>query len=207
MNGRWLFVLGSAGALAGVRRGTADGRAGATGAHARRGPDLEVDAFRSYTLAFVDGAEMARVFVVHRTIGAFRAGFEYWYVNRRSLGALGRSALRISSRDHIHVAPTPPSYAHEQTFFLATTSSWGTGWTSDPYSFGTLYGGMDATGKGDLYLRLGKSPGALPVLSHVVWYQVLSAGGPDNVTPEGTFSIRTTQTVPSIDLGYVVHPS
>ncbi len=211
MNGypRSLFVLGAAAALAAAGcGGMAEAPDGKLGAAALPQIDSGTDVWREITLTFADGTPMAAVFIFNDAIGTYQTGWEYWYVNRDSLTELG-SALDIAYSDHGRTTmPSPPTYTHRQTFQVVQdpTGGWGTEWTTDPLSGGTLYNGSDPTGTADFYLRLFKSSASPPVLTEVAWYQILPCiKSPSNITPDGTFSAATSVTVPAEHGGYDIH--
>lgn len=136
--------------------------------------------------------------IVSRTIGAFEPGNEYWYVNLDSVSMLGQHGLTITIIDSSsEEEPEAPGYTHEQQFTLDEFPSggWGSSWTSDPVSGGTLHGDGYGT-----YVRLFTSSGAV---SRIVWYQVIESNrSPSYLTPGGSFSVTSSVSVPSGYLGY-----
>jgi hypothetical protein len=164
--------------------------------------DPNVRGWRSYTMTFDDASHtpFGQIYLFSSTLGSYQPGLEYWYVNRDSLSLLGNTTLSITVTNYSNsVTPTDPGYASEQTFTHVTypTGGWGTGWTTDPVSGGSLYGGSNQR-----YVRL-KTGGTPLGISNVTWYQVLpSTSTPANITPSGTFSVSTAVSVPTGYLGY-----
>jgi hypothetical protein len=158
--------------------------------------------WRQIVLTFGDGTQLATIYVFNQALGSYTTGHEYWFVNKGSLGDLGTAGLSIAVTDETSMtAPPDPGYGSEQKFVLAENVSWGSGWTTDPRSGGSLYTGYDANGDA-LALRLYTS-GTPAKLSAVVWYQILASGSPANITPSGSFSTATgSVSVPSGETGY-----
>jgi hypothetical protein len=159
--------------------------------------------WRQVTLTFADGTPLATIYVFNRALGSYVTGHEYWYVNRSALVELGKSNLSIRATDESTTTPpSDPGYANEQRFVLNENVSWGAGWTTDPYSTGSLYTGADPSGN-PLALRLFTSSSRITT---VVWYQAGTDGGCSvctNITPAGTFSMSSgAWTLPP---GYVGH--
>ncbi|APR80916.1 Hypothetical protein A7982_06263 [Minicystis rosea] len=166
--------------------------------------------WRQVTFTFTDPAQtqLGKVFVFNRAAFGYQPGSEYWFVNRSSLGLLGRYGITISSTDlNSTVSPVDPSYASEQAFTLDQypTSGWGSAWTGDPVAGGVLHAGANGQ-----YLRLSASPASSTgpaSLAGVTWYQVLPTGStPHNITPSGTFSLAGSSVgVPTGSVGYDVN--
>jgi hypothetical protein len=152
--------------------------------------------WRQVTLTFASGVPLATVYVFNRALGGYRTGVEYWFVNRDAVSLVGRSDLTIAAVDESTTgAPTDPGYTHEQTFDLDANASWGTGWTTDPVSGGSLYDGGDANGK-FIGLRLFTNA-ARTSIDRIVWYQDAPRGSVVvNVTPSGTFSVSAGSVAP-----------
>ncbi len=198
---RSLSVLGGAVALAVVGCiGADEGADGDLGTAALPQIDASERVWRDFALTFGDPArtELGHVHVVREAVGTYVPGTEYWYVNEDSLDNLGRYPLDISHvEEDSTTAPPAPRYAGAQTFTLPQSVSWGTGWTTDPVSGGTLHGGPNG-----VYLRLERDP-STALLAAITWYQVLpSEATPHNITPDGTFSITTSVSVPANHVGY-----
>ena len=129
---------------------------------------------------------VATVYIFNQVLGAYQTGTEYWFVNLASISLLSTYGLDIvSTASGTTTAPPDPAYASEQAFSLPNLSAWGTGWTTDPGSGGTLYSGPS---KQSLRLTTGVSG-----LANIRWYQVIaSTATPHNLTVNGLFDIRTT---------------
>jgi hypothetical protein len=165
-------------------------------------PGLTV--WRKVGLTFADGTAFATVYVFNQTLGHFVAGREYWYFNLDSLGELGNQALTITVTDETsRSAPPDPGYVNEQPHILPENVPWGTGWTTDPVSGGSLYTGFDANGNPQgLRIHAGTK------VTSVAWYQVLASGSPSNITPGTSFSTAPgSMSVPPGCLGYDVNQS
>jgi hypothetical protein len=160
--------------------------------------------WRSVVFTFADpsSTELGKIYIFNRAFSGYTTGTEYWYVDRDSLGLLGSYGLSITTTDHTAATtPVDPGYSSEQTFTqpVNPTGGWGTGWTSDPVSGGSLHGGPNSH-----YLRL-KTGGTPLGVSNVTWYQVLpNTATPANITPNGTFSLTTGVSVPTGHLGYSI---
>lgn len=157
--------------------------------------------WRQINLVFNDSqsTRLAVVYVFNQAMGSFSTGTEYWYVNEGAISLLGSHAIVISHTDSSGTtAPPDPSFSMEQRFTLAENVSWGSSWSSDPVSGGTLH-----SGPGGMYLRISKALIG-SILTRVVWYQVLASGSsPANITPNGTFSVVSgSVTPPSGYVGY-----
>ena len=164
--------------------------------------------WREVTLTFSDPAStrLATVYVFNKKIGGYQDGTEYWYVNLDSLYMLGHYSLDIASTDQRATpVPPPPRYARAQGFSLPEfpESGWGTSWSSDPVSGGTLY-----TGPEQISLRL-TATGYPASLDSVTWYQVTPRATPAyNITPSGKFTLgASSMTVPAGYGGYSVSQS
>jgi hypothetical protein len=157
------------------------------------------DGTRRITMTFADTAvtQFATIIIVSRTNGTFQPGNEYWYVNRDALGLLGSTALDISVADYRTGGLDDPSYVHEQQFTEVEfpTSGWGSAWTSDPLSGGTLLGDGSS-----IYLRV--TTGTSGNVSRVAWYQVIpTTQSPQYLVPSGRFSVYSGGSV-SVPTGY-----
>lgn len=159
--------------------------------------DLSPQAWRKTTMTFVDSANtpFATVFVFTQAMYGYTTNTEYWFVNRNSLSELGSYALSMATTDYPStVIPVDPGYANEQTFTQVQNVSWGTGWSTDPVSGGSLY-----AGPGNKWFRF-KTSGSN--VSDVTVYQTLLVGStPANITPSGTYSVAGSSVTPS--RGYV----
>jgi len=140
----------------------------------------------------------AEVHVLNRPAGGRVPGTEYWYVNRSATGLLATTPLDVAV-DDLTVDPPEPDYPNEQAFTEVEfpTSGWGSGWTTDPLSYGRLLG----NGSG-IYLRLATSTSG--DVTRVAWYQVIpSTQTPHYLTPSGHFvSSGGSVPVPSGYRGY-----
>jgi hypothetical protein len=166
--------------------------------------DPGVDIWRQVVLTFADSTPFATVYVFNQPLGHFVPGREYWYVNLSSLGELGNQGLNIAVTDEISRSPPPdPGYSSEQRFVLNENASWGSGWTTDPLSGGSLYTGYDANGNPQgLRIHAGTE------VSSITWYQVLASGSPSNITPGTTFSTAVgSMNVPPGTTGYDINQS
>src|SRR5262249_16690263 len=145
---------------------------------------------------------LATLYVFSQAIGTFQVGKEYWYVNRNAVSTIGSADLSITITDHDNSeTPQDPGYGSEQKFALAENVSWGSGWTTDPVSGGSLYTGADPNGNPQ-GLRL-FTAGVSGRITRIVWYQALTSGSPANITPGGTFSVGSGAFgVPSGETGY-----
>ena len=161
--------------------------------------------WRRVTLTFTDPVhtQLGTVYVFNQAIGGFQTGTEYWYVNLDGVSLIGQYSLKLVSADQRTTAvPPQPGYASMQGFSLPEfpTTGWGTWWSSDPVSGGSLYSGPD-----QVSLRLTKtsSPASL---DSVTWYQVIaSTATAYNITPSGNFTLGASSvTVPSGYRGYNV---
>lgn len=190
---------------------------GEVGTAAQKQIDGGIKVWRQYTILFANGNELARINVVNSTGCGFSGGTEYWYANRSNLSSLGSMGLSITYTEGPTSWPTgctlppdpcnpapglppDPCYVNEQSFTQPTNPSggWGTGWTSDPQSGGTLH-----TASGGIALRLEKSSATPPTLTGVTWYQIIaSTATPQNINPAGTFSVASSLTVPRGYRGY-----
>jgi hypothetical protein len=163
-------------------------------------------AYRSVVLTFQDGRNtpFATIYLFDKALGSFSTSNEYWYVNPASLSLLGSKPLLATTTDYdTTTAPSDPKYTNEQSFTLPVASNWGSGWTTDPLSGGSLY-----TTSGGLGLRVTSATNPTRVTS-IAWYQVIPSGNtPVNLTPSGTFNVAGfSVTVPSGDLGYDISES
>jgi hypothetical protein len=162
-------------------------------------PNVKVWSRVTMTLADPASTPFATVYVFNRALGAYQTGTEYWFVNLNSTSLLGRYALNMVQTDQTTTSPPPdPAYASEQSFSLPEFVSWGTGWTTDPGSGGSLYSGPS---QHSLRLTTGSSG-----LSNIRWYQVIaSTATPHNLTVNGLFTVGATSvSVPSGYLGYSI---
>ena len=153
------------------------------------------------TMTFSDPAStpFATIYVFNQALGSYQTGTEYWFVNLNSTELLGRYPLDIVSVPQSTTTPPPdPAYSSEQGFSLPEFVSWGTGWTTDPVSGGSLY-----SGPGQRSLRLTKSA-TTSALVYITWYQVIaSTATAQNITVNGHFTHGTSSvSVPSGYLGY-----
>jgi hypothetical protein len=161
--------------------------------------------WRRVTLTFTDLATtpLATIYVFNQPLGGFQTGTEYWYVNLNGVSLIGEHSLDIVSADQRSTAvPPQPEYSNIQGFSLPEfpAGGWGTWWSSDPVSGGSLYSGPD-----QISLRLTKR--SSPVgLNSVTWYQVIaSTATAHNVTPSGNFTLGESRvTVPFGYRGYNV---
>ncbi|APR75807.1 Hypothetical protein A7982_01154 [Minicystis rosea] len=156
---------------------------------------------RVVRLTFTDHAHtpFAEIQIVSTATSQHQPGIEYWYVNRGAAGLLGSVPLDAVTVD-LTADPPDPDYPDEQRFTQIEypTSGWGTGWTSDPLSFGTLLG--DGAGQ---YLRLSVTRSG--DVSRVAWYQVIAmTNTPAYLTPSGRFSSVTGISVGSGFRGYAI---
>jgi hypothetical protein len=145
---------------------------------------------------------VATVYIFNQALGAYQTGTEYWFVNLNSISLLGTYGLSIvSTTSGTTTAPPDPAYASEQAFSLPNLSAWGTGWTTDPASGGSLYSGPSNK---SLRLTTGVSG-----LSSIRWYQVIaSTATPHNLTVNGLFTLGATSvSVPSGYKGYSISQS
>lgn len=161
--------------------------------------------WRKYLMTLNDTAhtQLATVYLFNQVLGSYVPGTEYWFVNGNATSMIGRYALTISVADSISTTPPPdPSYASEQSFTLSQSSSWGTGWSSDPVAGGTLYNGPN-----HLSLRLVTSTGSAPTITEIAWYQAIPSGNTAaNFTPIGVFSAGSSSfAVPPGYLGYDIN--
>lgn len=161
--------------------------------------------WRKVTMTFANPATtpLATVYVFNQPLSGYQIGTEYWYVNLDSVNLVGQYSLNIVSADQPSSAvPPQPGYSSMQGFSLPEfpESGWGTWWSSDPVSGGSLYSGPN-----QISLRLTKtsSPASL---DSVTWYQVLaSTATAYNITPNGSFTLGASSvTVPSGYRGYNV---
>jgi hypothetical protein len=158
--------------------------------------------WRRVTLTFADpsSTQLATIYVFNYGLGSYVTGTEYWHVNLNSVGLIGQYSLNIVSADQeTTTAPAGPGYASEQAFTLPgfPTSGWGTWWSSDPVSGGSLYRGPNRVA-----LRLTKT--ASPAsLDSVTWYQVIaSTATPYNITPSGAFILTSGGSSVAVPSGY-----
>jgi hypothetical protein len=204
---RALTVLGAIGVFAGTGCiGAGEESDGDIGFAALPQLDGGNKVWRGFVLTLNNPANtpLGEVFVFNQAVGSFVTGTEYWYVNQDSLANLGKDAIVIAYTDSSSMtAPSDPGYKNEQTFTNAQNVSWGSGWTTDPLSGGSLFRGPGSS----TYLRLNKSSASPPSLTSVAWYQILSGGTPSNISPSGTFNVGLSVTVPSGDTGYDVQQS
>ena len=141
--------------------------------------------WRLVTFRFQDWARtpFAAVFLFNKDTGKYLQGHEYWFVNTASLSLLGTSGLSVNTTTSS--SPTPPSdpgYANEQSFELAASTKWGSGWTTDPLTGGKLY-----TASSGQALRV--TQGQNKVTS-IAWYQVIpTSEKPKQLTPSPSFSV------------------
>ena len=154
---------------------------------------------RVVVMTFNDRAHtpFAEVHTVTAPTATHVPGTEYWYVNRASLGLLSTHSLDIATQDRT-IDPPDPDYPSMQTFTEVQfpTSGWGSAWTTDPLSYGTLRG--NGSGK---YLRIATNTAGN--VSRVGWYQVIPmTQSPAWLTPSGHFSKLTGLSVPSGYRGY-----
>lgn len=157
--------------------------------------------WRRVTLTLTDSANtpVATVYIFNRPLGSYATGTEYWFVNLSSLSGLATYALNIASTvETTLTAPPDPAYSSEQAFSLPNLVSWGTGWTTDPGSGGTLFKGPNQQA---LRLTTGSTG-----LTNIRWYQVIaSAATPYNLTVNGSFTHDgSSVSVPSGYLGYSI---
>ena len=157
-------------------------------------PDQSV--WRKFTFDFNSDLHLATVYVFNQPLGSYQTGTEYWFVNKANVGKIGTRALTITATDESSTtAPPDPNYLSEQRFTLAENVSWGTGWTTDPVSGGSLYTGTDPE-RNFVGLRLFTSGTSV---SHIVWYELADGSGGCtvcNLTPAGTFSVTTGAVTP-----------
>jgi hypothetical protein len=160
--------------------------------------------WRQITLTFADPATtpLATIYVFNKVLGGFQPGTEYWYVNLDGVRLIGHYSLDIVSSDQRTMAvPLEPRYTSAQRFSLPEfpEGGWGTGWSSDPVSGGSLYSGPDQV---SLRLTTTSSPASL---DSVTWYQVIASTTAYNITPSGNFTLGASRvTVPSGYRGYNV---
>jgi hypothetical protein len=168
--------------------------------------DPSQSVWSSVTLTFADPSttQLATVYVFTQALGSYVTGKEYWFVNLNSVGLIGQYSLNMAFTGHdTTTAPAGPGYASEQAFELEEfpASRWGTSWSTDPFSRGSLY-----NGPGQISLRL-TSTASPASLDSITWYQVIpSAASPYNIIPNGAFTLDTSGAVvvPSGYLGYNV---
>lgn len=162
-------------------------------------PGLKV--WDQMNMTFTDTANtpFATVYIFNRPLGSYQTGTEYWFVNSSSLSLLGTHGLTVvSTTSSSGTAPPDPGYSSEQAFSLPNLSAWGTGWTTDPASGGTLYSGPSQQA-----LRL--TTGSTGV-TNIRWYQVIaSTATPHNLTVNGSFTLGASSvSVPSGYKGYSI---
>jgi hypothetical protein len=179
------------GALAAFQRGLVPQsqfiRARPDGGFMKEQIDPSYDIWRKITMTFASGTPLATIYVFNWPLGSYVIGTEYWYVNTGALSLLGREGLNmVATNEPNFNTPSPPGYTNQQSIQLPENVSWGTGWTVDPVSGGSLY----AAGAGGIYLRLTRNPLNPALLNRITWYQVLTTGAtPSNITPTGAYSI------------------
>jgi hypothetical protein len=158
--------------------------------------------YRKVTLTFASGTPLATVYVFNQAIGSFNTGTEYWYVNLGATNLIGTSSLSIAYTDSSSTTPPPdPNYASEQRFTEAQNVSWGSAWTTDPLSYGTLHAGPN-----NMWLRLAKSSTSPHALTNIAWYQALPTGrAPANISPSGTFNVVGSLTLPGGYSGFDIN--
>ena len=162
-------------------------------------PSIWVWSRVTMTLADPANTPFATVYVFNRPLGAYQTGTEYWFVNLNSMSLVGTYALNTVQVDQTSTtAPPDPAYASEQAFSLPEFVSWGTGWTTDPASGGSLYSGPSQHS-----LRLTKGSTGL---TNVRWYEVIaSTATPHNITVNGAFTLGASSvSVPSGYKGYSI---
>ncbi len=139
---------------------------------------------RVVRLVFADTARtpFAEIHIATQQTARYQPGVEYWHVNRDATRLLATTSLDIGVTD-VTAEPPDPDYPNEQRFteIEYPTSGWGSGWTTDPLSYGRLLG----NGSG-VYLRLATSTSG--DVTRVGWYQVIpSTASPQWLTPSGRF--------------------
>lgn len=151
-----------------------------------------------FTFADRSHTPFAELHVLNRPMGGRVPGTEYWYVNRAATSLLATTPIDIAVED-LTADPPDPDYPDEQSFTQIEfpTSGWGSGWTADPLSYGTLLGNGDG-----LHFRLATSRSG--DVTRVAWYQVIPATqSPQYLTPSGHFvSSGDRVSVPSGYRGY-----
>lgn len=157
-------------------------------------PGLKVWDQMKMTFGDTANTPLATVYIFNRPLGSYQTGIEYWFVNSSSLSLLGSYGLTmVSTASSSGTAPPDPAYSSEQAFSLPNLSAWGTGWTTDPASGGTLYSGPSQQA-----LRL--TTGSTGV-TNIRWYQVIaSTATPHNLTVNGSFTVGASSV--SVSTGY-----
>jgi hypothetical protein len=162
-------------------------------------PDVKVWFKMNINLADSTNTPVATMYIFNRPLGSYVTGTEYWFVNLSSLSSLGTYGLNITSTAQGTTAiPPDPYYASEQAFSLPNLSAWGTGWTTDPGSGGSLFSGPSQQ---SLRLTTGSTG-----LTNIRWYQVIAnTATPHNLTVNGSFTHSASSvSVPSGYLGYSI---
>ncbi len=165
-------------------------------------PGVKVWMQMTMTLADPSNTPLATVYVFNRALGSYQTGTEYWFVNLNSMSLVGTYGISVvTTTSSSSTAPPDPAYASEQAFSLPNLSAWGTGWTTDPGSGGSLYSGPSQHS-----LRLTKGSTGL---TNIRWYQVIaSTATPANLTVNGSFTLgASTVSVPMGYLGYSISQS
>lgn len=163
--------------------------------------DPGVKVWDQMKMTFGDPANtpFATIYIFNRALGSYQTGTEYWFVNLNSVSLLGTYGLNmVSTASSSGTAPPDPAYSSEQAFSMPNLSAWGTGWTTDPASGGTLYSGPSQQA-----LRL--TTGSTGV-TNIRWYQVIaSTATPHNLTVNGSFTLGASSvSVPSGYKGYSI---
>ena len=154
------------------------------------------------TLTFADPSttQLGTIYVFNQALGSYVTGTEYWHINLNSVGLIGQYSLNIVTANQGSAgAPASSVYASEQAFSLPEfpVGGWGTWWSTDPVSGGSLYNGPSQKS-----LRLSKTTSPASV-DRITWYQVIaSTATPANITPNGAFTLAASGASVAVPSGY-----